>query len=60
MGYIYKITNKINNKCYIGQTILNLFVRWKQHKRISSNCLYLKRAFDKHGIDNFKFELIMI
>lgn len=60
MGYIYKITNKINNKCYIGQTMLNLSVRWKQHNRISSNCIYLKRAFDKHGINNFKFDLICI
>lgn len=29
---IYKITNKINNKCYIGQTIKSAEERWKEHK----------------------------
>ena len=29
--YIYKITNKINNKIYIGQTIRKIELRWKQH-----------------------------
>ena len=29
---IYKITNKINNKCYIGQTIKNAEERWKEHQ----------------------------
>ena len=29
--YIYKITNKINNKMYIGQTIRPVEDRWKRH-----------------------------
>ena len=29
--YIYKITNKINNKIYIGQTIRPVEDRWKRH-----------------------------
>ena len=29
MGYIYKITNKINGKCYIGQTIKDYEERFK-------------------------------
>ena len=29
---IYKITNKINNKCYIGQTIKSAEERWKEHQ----------------------------
>lgn len=29
--YIYKITNKINNKIYIGQTIKNINLRWQRH-----------------------------
>ena len=29
---IYKITNKINGKCYIGQTIKPAEVRWKEHQ----------------------------
>ena len=32
MGRIYKITNDINNKIYIGQTIKTLTKRWQQHK----------------------------
>ena len=60
MGYIYKITNKLNNKYYIGQTMGDLNKRWYSHKKISSNCIYLKRAFNKYGVDNFNFELICI
>jgi len=60
MGYIYKILNKINNQCYIGQTIQNLEERWRQHKKISSNCIYLKNAFKKYGVENFDFKLICI
>ena len=29
MAYIYKITNKINNKCYIGKTLKKIEERWK-------------------------------
>jgi group I intron endonuclease len=60
MGYIYKIINKINNHCYIGQTIMNLEERWKQHKTKRSNCRYLKNAFQNYGIENFDFKLICI
>jgi group I intron endonuclease len=58
MGFIYKITNTINGMIYIGQTIQTLEDRWRQHRKKSSTCLYLKRAFEKHGIDNFIFEMI--
>jgi group I intron endonuclease len=54
------IKNKINNQCYIGQTIQNLEERWRQHKKISSNCIYLKNAFKKYGFENFNFKLICI
>jgi group I intron endonuclease len=59
MGYIYKIINMITKTMYIGQTI-NLEERWRGHKKINSNCRYLKHAFNKYGINNFKFELICI
>lgn len=60
MGFIYRIVNKIDMKTYIGQTY-DIDIRWYTHqKRKNSNCRYLKRAFDKHGIDNFKFEIICI
>jgi group I intron endonuclease len=60
MGYIYKITNKVDGKIYIGQTIQVLEYRWRKHRNVGSNCCYLKRAFNKYGIDNFDFKLICI
>jgi group I intron endonuclease len=60
MGYIYKITNIINGMNYVGQTIQNLQERWKQHRKIGSNCIYLKRAFEKYGIANFTFTMICV
>ena len=56
---IYKITNLINGKVYIGQSI-NIEIRWQQHKRAidynKTNLLY--KAMRKHGVENFKFEII--
>ena len=31
MGFIYKITNDINDKVYIGKTIRTLSIRWSEH-----------------------------
>lgn len=33
MGYIYKITNLINNKIYIGKTERTIQQRWAEHKK---------------------------
>lgn len=57
---IYKITNQVNNKCYIGQSIC-IEKRWKEHiyeaeKGDKNYKLYL--AIRKYGIDNFTFEVI--
>ena len=30
-GYIYKITNQINQKIYIGKTVNSIIERWKEH-----------------------------
>jgi group I intron endonuclease len=60
MDYIYKITNKIDNKIYVGQTIQDVEARWKDHLKRGSNCRYLKSAINKYGIDNFEFKLICI
>ena len=56
-GVIYRITNLINNKVYIGQTIQNPQRRWKEHLRKGAN-RHLKAAFDLYGRDSFKFEVI--
>lgn len=65
MGYIYKITNKINNKIYIGQTIKTRPTdRFSQHKYLANHpdqekgISYLHRAMKTEGIDNFIFEII--
>ena len=56
---IYKITNKINNKCYIGQSI-DINRRWLEHKNPNNwdrkSILY--DAFKKYDIENFSFEII--
>jgi group I intron endonuclease len=56
-GYIYKITNIINGKVYIGQTINSVENRFKQHTR-KKGCTYLYAAIKKYGKENFKVETI--
>ena len=49
---VYKITNKINGKFYIGSAI-NCFKRWcKKYNE------HLESAFKKYGKENFIFEII--
>ena len=52
-GYIYKTTNIINNKIYIGQHKSNVFDKLYIG---SGNILHL--AINKYGIDNFKCEVL--
>lgn len=55
MGFIYKITNTINGKAYIGQTRRTIKWRFDQHKNCNKKyALYY--AIDKYGIKNFKVE----
>lgn len=54
-GYIYKTTNIINGKIYIGQHKSNNFL--KEHYYIGSGKL-LKIAIQKYGKENFKCELL--
>jgi group I intron endonuclease len=60
MGYIYTITNKTDNKIYVGQTVRELETRWKDHLKKRSNCRYLHSALTKYGVDNFVFKLVCI
>lgn len=60
---IYKITNLINNKSYIGQSV-KIEERWNEHKIDSFNknadtynSLFYK-AIRKYGLENFKFEVL--
>lgn len=60
-GCIYKITNKINNKIYIGKTILkDPKYRFNVHVYLSKNKpkMLICRAIAKYGKQNFTFEII--
>lgn len=54
---IYKITNLVNNKIYIGQTITGIAARWRGHLN-KSGCRFLHNAICKYGKENFKIEVI--
>lgn len=59
--YIYKITNKNNNKIYVGQTIQkNPKMRWYNHLADArkGKKSYLYDSMRKHGVENFVWELI--
>lgn len=59
--WIYKITNKINGKIYIGQSV-DCKRRWKEHinghweEGSGNSAIHL--AIQKYGVDNFDFEII--
>lgn len=58
-GVIYKITNLINNKVYIGQTKQKFDKRIYQHKySMKKHRTYLAKAFRKYGFENFLFEIL--
>ena len=62
MAYIYKITNDINQKIYIGKTEFSIEKRFKEHccdafrKKNEKRLLYA--AMRKYGIEHFYIELI--
>jgi group I intron endonuclease len=61
-GLIYKITNTINNKIYIGQTTRSLNKRKSEYKKaLLKESFYndhLYNSFMKYGFENFNFEII--
>ena len=63
MGYIYKITNDVNGKMYIGKTeYVNPEKGWKEHlkdyKRRKNEKRPLYAAMKKYGEEHFYFEII--
>jgi len=59
--YIYLITNKINGKRYVGQTIVFVSARWYSHKYSALKGKYewpLHRAIRKYGKDNFEIKVL--
>ena len=62
MAYIYKITNKVNGKLYVGKTTATLKRRFQEHKQAASRTTHAKRplyrAFNKYGFENFEITLL--
>ncbi|MGE3319977.1 MAG: GIY-YIG nuclease family protein [Candidatus Berkiella sp.] len=56
--YLYRVTNKINGKIYIGQTV-KPSARWWQHRNDSVDPkVPFHFAIKKYGSHNFEFEII--
>lgn len=55
---VYKITNKITGKSYIGKTVTPLEQRWKRHCKPTSSCFLLKRTIQKYGPGTFTVETV--
>lgn len=58
---IYKITNTRNSKVYIGMSTRGGNARWQEHIQKSKRpkpIMVVDQAIRKHGIENFKFEIL--
>ena len=60
--HLYIITNKVNDKKYVGITKMGYLERWKRHTMLtnkgSNHLTILYNAMRKYGIDNFKIDFI--
>lgn len=60
-GIIYKATNQLTGKSYIGQTNQSIQTRKTEHKYNAKNniyCSYFHRSIRKYGWDNFQWEVL--
>lgn len=58
MYYIYKVTNIINNKVYIGRHLVRSKVYEAESDSYYGSGVYIKRALKKYGKINFKKEVL--
>lgn len=58
MGYIYKITNDINDKVYVGETTRSLEVRFHEHAFDKRSTSKIHKAIQELGWQHFKIEEI--
>lgn len=56
---IYKFTNKLNNKSYIGQSI-HVERRFQEHLQTAQRSpkTIFHKAINKYGVENFTFEIL--
>lgn len=55
--WIYKITNVVNGKVYVGRTVRCVKRRFSEHLNLNAKgSTYLKRSIKKYGSENFKVE----
>lgn len=61
MGFVYKISNSIDSRVYIGSSI-NINSRWNEHKKKlikgTHENIHLQRFTDKYGIETLTFDII--
>ena len=57
-GIIYCIKNKINGKCYIGQTTIGLKQRYQLNWWKKSHNPYIKHSVEKYKPENFEFQIL--
>jgi group I intron endonuclease len=60
-GIIYRATNSVNRKVYIGQTVENLLQRKAKHfqdAKDKSKRIVFHKALNKYGKDNFEWDVI--
>jgi len=59
---LYQIRNIINNKVYVGQTVVSAKHRWHQHKsdlrRNKHRSTHLQRSWNKYGASAFEFSVL--
>lgn len=58
MYRVYKITNTVNNKIYIGYTKLSLMKRMRLHVNSKTEKMLIVKAINKYGAEKFTIELV--
>lgn len=56
-GIIYKYTDKLNGKVYIGQTIHERVRKW-QHSKALGNSIFHNAIKSRGGINNFEYKVL--